>query len=136
MSTTQPAPHPMFAASWVFWYAMLGYQFFVMDTQPEAVGGIVVLAYFFVIESIALKVNWRWTLSAVMTWVVRYLSKHTRAFTGWNWLLVPAAVIPSMLMLRVGWVLGAWWGVAFAAFLAVPSAMLCHQHWLRPDVHG
>lgn len=136
MSTTQPAPHPFFSAMWAFWYFVLVRQFFATTTPQEAVAAIVVLLWFFVPEVIALRLTWRWTLSATATWVVRKMSKHKRPFAGWNWLLVPAAVIPSMLMLRIGWVLGSGWGVALAAFLAVPSAVLCHQHWLRPDVHG
>jgi hypothetical protein len=136
MSTTQKPPHPIFAATWIFWYVVLGYYFFTMTTPEQALAALAVLAYFFVLEILALKVNWRWTLSATMTWTVRKLSHHTRPFEGWNWLLVPAAVIPSIVMLRIGWVLGGWWGVAFAWFLATPSAVLCHQHWLRPDVQG
>ena len=136
MSTTQPAPHPFFSATWLFWYFVVVRQFFATTTPQEAVAGIVVLLWFFVPELIALRVNWRWTLSATMTWLVRRLSKHTRPLEGWNWLLVPAAVIPSMLMLRIGWVLSGEWGLALAIFFAVPSAVLCHQHWLRPDVQG
>ena len=136
MSTNQPAPHWAFWTTWIFWYVVLGYYFFTMTTPAQALAALGVLVYFFVPELIAIKVNWRWTLSATMTWTVRRLSHHERPFTGWNWLLVPAAVIPSLVMLKIGWVGGGWWGVAFAAFLAVPSAVLCHSHWLHPDIHG
>lgn len=136
MSTTLKPPHPMFSATWLLWYAVLGHAFFTMDDTAGALAAIAVLAYFFVPELIALKVDWRWTLSATMTWTVRRLSKHQVPFRGWNWILIPAATIPSLVMLRIGWVLGSWWGVAFAAFCAVPSAVLCHQHWLNPQIEG
>lgn len=136
MATDRPGPHPVFSVTWLFWYVVLGYYFFAMDTTQEALAALAVFAYFFVPELAALKLNWRWTLSGTLTWVVRKLSKHTRPLVGWNLILVPAAAIPALVILKASWYLGGWWGVVLGGLIAGPFAVSQHQHWLRPDVHG
>lgn len=136
MSTDRPAPHPAFWITWVFWYVVISYSFFAIHDTLSALASLSALVYFFVPELIAKKIQWRWTLSATMTWVVQKMSHHQIPFRGWNLLLVPAASIPSIVMLRIGWQLGGWWGISFASLLAFPSAIMCHEHWLRPDLNG
>jgi len=135
MSTDTEAPHPMFAAIWAFWYAGVLYAHAYVSTYP--VSALLWLLAFAWWETLALLVNWRWTLSWTVTWTVRRLSKHKRDFAGWNWLVDVAAFPIAFLVTRVcAELVGSWEGWALGAGLGVPLLALCHQHWLRPDIHA
>jgi hypothetical protein len=67
--------------------------------------------------------------------VLRYLSKHERAFSGWNWLAVIFAALEagtlSVVLGHFAPELG-----SYADVMCVALAAMLHAHWLRPDIHG
>lgn len=129
----------MFALIWAFWWLGLVYLHVELSRPPLADQpglALLWLVGFLYFEILALTYHWQNTLSAVVTWSVRRLSKHKRAFTGWN-VIVDIAVAPvALLVLRVFVMLMPGWpGWTLGLSLAVAIAKGLHDHWLRPDLH-
>ena len=128
-------PHPIALIVWLFWWIGALYYLAVVQTQPWGALGWIV--GFFPFEAVLYFVSFRNTLSGVVTWTVRRLSKHTNVGRGWN-NLVTVVVLPIALLVEetsralvagpAGVALGV--GLALALFIAL------HDHWLNPERHG
>jgi hypothetical protein len=135
MDKTPANPHPIALIVWSFWWLGVLYYLAVVQTQPLAalawVGG------FFPFEAVLYFVSPRNTLSGVVTWTVRLLSKHTRVGRGWN-NLVTVIVLPIALLVEEisrALVVGPA-GVALGVGLALALFIGLHDHWLNPEDHG
>ena len=133
------APHPAFAFAWVVvwlnvWVGIA--RVFLTDGWQWGLGS---LAGFFVFEALALRVNWRWTLSAVVTWCVKSLSKHDRPFVGWNNLVWLVAFPFGLLIFLLCDVLVPGprvYGIVAGLAMGGPLVAGLHAHWLAPEIHG
>lgn len=137
----------MFSVVWGFWWAGVLYWIAViaqglyvhamagapLPTQA-ALAGLGWFAGFFVFEVIADVIEWRWTLSAVVTWTKDKMTHdHTRAFNGWAWIPDIVALPIALLILLVAVVLAPGWpGWALGCGLAVPILLGLHKHWMDP----
>ena len=131
------APHLVFGWLWTIWYADVWLAHIWLGESHGPRFALVTLLAFFPCEFVALRLNWRWTLSAVVTWIVKHLSKHDRPFTGWNWLVDLVAFPIALLLYRTvhAYVPG-FDGYLLGGLTALALHWMLHQHWLRPDVHG
>lgn len=128
-------PHSLFATVWALWIVAV---FVALGNPERPLLGMVVLLAFFAVEIPATVLrmpgNARDTLSEVMTWVQRHMSKHRRFARGWNAVLLAIIVAIAWLLMRtvahysdsvmLGWLLG----TLLAVFL--------WDHFMSPDQHG
>ena len=133
--TIQRSPSLLFAGLWAGWLVAV----YVALAHPERTTlGLVVLLAFFAIEVpatiIVMPGNARDTLSEIMTWVVRHMSKH-RQPRGWNLALLAAVLLP------VSWLLKR--QIAYhsesevlADLMALAVCVWLWDHFVNPDVHG
>ena len=126
-------PDMLFAVIWMARYAVMLALLLIGDMVALAV----VLAVFVPVEAVAVvrKSGQRDTLSELWTWVLRTLSKHERAFTGWNWLAVIFAALEAGVLNLVLNHFVPEFG-SYADVMCVALAAMLHAHWLRPDIHG
>lgn len=126
-------PHGWFAGAWAGWFSCVCY---ALGRPDEPTLGLVVLLAFLPIEAAALA--WdngsRDTLSEVMTWLQRTLSRHQRAVRGWNALVLMVILAICYLLGRTVWYYTGAWYVAIA--MAGLAVIWLHDHWISPEVHG
>lgn len=133
MSRVERDPQGLFAGAWFAWYACVIYSLARPDA-PEL--GLAVLLAFVPLEGAGVlwKTRFRDTLSEIVTWCVKTLSKHDRPFRGWNnivWLVAfPIAYLVGRTALHYS---GSW---PLAVGLAVPLLIMLHDHWLNPAENG
>lgn len=126
-------PDGIFAGIWLGWYSCVLYALARPDVPAL---GLVVLLAFLPVEVIAMmRTNGpRDTLSEIVTWCVRQVSKHDRPLKGWNALLLA-------VVLSIAWLLGRTVEhYAGSPLLAWPMAGLVavwlDGHWRAPHRHG
>tara|TARA_S200002703_G_scaffold61740_1_gene53646 strand:- start:637 stop:1029 length:393 start_codon:yes stop_codon:yes gene_type:complete len=127
------APDMIFAIVWMVRYAVM----LIVLATGDMVTLAVVLGAFVPIEAVAVirKSGQRDTLSELWTWVLRKLSKHERAFSGWNWLAVIFAALEAGVLSLLLDYFAPGMG-SYADVMCVALAAMLHAHWLRPDLHG
>jgi hypothetical protein len=121
------------SAVWGLWYCLV---LTALALPDRPLFGLLVLAAFLPIEAIGVvrDTGARDTLSEIVTYVFRHLSKHERPGRGWNALLLLVILTIAYLLGRtVAHYSGSW-------FLAVAMGGLTvvwlHDHFLSPQVHG
>jgi len=126
-------PHGWLSGAWAGWFASVLYAL----TQPDTpLLGLAVLLAFLPLEAVGIvrRTPFRDTLSEIVTWVVRTLSKHDRPFRGWNnlvWLIaLPISYLFGRTVLHYS---GSW---PLAVGMGVPLLIMLHDHWLDPARHG
>ena len=128
-------PHPIFTALWIVWY--IG-TFVAWATNDWVALGV--FAAFFPVEILGRMItpNTRGTLSEIMTWAHRQVSKHTRWDAGWGAAVYALIMDVTLLLARTAWSLGGEdvWAGALAVALCGFSTKWLGDHWLRPDIHG
>ena len=131
--TIERDPHGYFAGAWLGWLACVTYALFRPD---EPALGLVVLLAFLPIEAIAI---WRGegprrTLSEMMTWLQRRLSKHTHVARGWNAMILMVILCICYLLGRTVWHYSGSWPLAVA--LGGLGAVWLQDHWVEVHKHG
>jgi hypothetical protein len=126
-------PHGWFAGAWAGWLACV---FYALARPDEPALGLTVLLAFLPLEGAGImwRTRFRDTLSEIVTWIVKTLSKHDRAFRGWNnlvWLIAfPVAWLFGRTVLHYS---GSW---PLAVGMSVPLLVMLHDHWLNPKSNG
>lgn len=126
-------PHGWFAGMWTAWYACVLYSL----ARPDAPGvGLAVLLAFLAIEGVAVArdTGSRDTLSEIMTWLQRHLSKHRQVARGWNALILMIVLTICYLLGRTVWHYSGSWPLAVG--LGGLAVVWLHDHWMSPEEHG
>lgn len=132
MEYTERQPDIKFGVVWVIRYLVM----FTLHIWFNPVWLFVALLSYAPIAIVGalIKNNKHDQLSDLWTWVARDISKHNRAFEGWNWLLAMFAGLEAGTLYRLlthqGYV--SWWVVVIC--LALGLAL--HAHWLTQNIHG
>lgn len=131
--TTSRDPHGWFSGAWSGWFACVLY---AIARPDEPLIGAVVLVAFLPIEALAviLDTGARDTLSEIMTWLQRRLSRHRVALRGWNALIVTIIVLIAWLLGRTVWYYsGAW---PLAVVVGGLTVIWLADHFISPHIHG
>lgn len=124
------SPLPLAAAFWALWslggiallidYSLQGWLVWFM----ALLGGEVLGSAF--------DTGMRDTLSGIMTWVQRRVSKHRRFARGWNAVILAYILIVATVGVAP---LRQDWPYLSIALLALVTIWLW-DHWINPDLHG